>query len=440
MRLKDKMYPCTYCEKTYAWPSDLKRHVRHKHILKPMAAAAAAAAAAPAPAAAAAAPAAAAAAAAAPGLALSNKSLQFQHPFTMTISGPTGSGKTQFFLDILKSNKINPKPERIVYLYKRWQPLYDKIQEHSNVEFIKGIPHDLDNDSFFDTTKNNLVLIDDLMHIQSDLVANLFTEGSHHRNLSVINVTQNLFPPGKHAVTQRRNTQYMVIFKSPMGQDQIRTLAGFMFPGHVQEFLGIYQKATSKPHGYIIIDSKQNTPDADRLNTDIFHEQNHIDSDNFFDMLCDERHIAKRYHEPYMKWLLNPQANEPENWKCYLENMINEDLEGIHNPKALAHLCVSHAAVHGNNVQRHCEDCNTNSVQGSWLAKCPKCEEVHIYPKHGWTDQDIDCQGCTFSFHTTDDTCKYIVAFCKTCNKAWFTAPTFKKSKRGCVHYVEINL
>ena len=93
----------------------------------------------------------------------------------MTISGPTGSGKTQFFLDILKSNKINPKPERIVYLYKRWQSLYDKIQEQSNVEFIKGIPHDLDNDSFFDTTKNNLVLIGDLMHIHSDLVANLFT-------------------------------------------------------------------------------------------------------------------------------------------------------------------------------------------------------------------------------------------------------------------------
>ena len=116
------MYPCTYCEKTYAWPSDLKRHVRHKHILKPMAPAAAPAAAPATPAAAPAAP------AAAPGLALSNKSFQFQHPFIMTISGPTGSGKTQFFLDILKSNKINPKPERIVYLYKRWQPLMTKYK------------------------------------------------------------------------------------------------------------------------------------------------------------------------------------------------------------------------------------------------------------------------------------------------------------------------
>ena len=40
-------------------------------------------------------------------------------------------------------------------------------------------------------------------------------------------------------------------------------------------------------HLSIIIDSKQNTPDADRLNIDICHEPNHID--NFFDILCDER-------------------------------------------------------------------------------------------------------------------------------------------------------
>ena len=42
-------------------------------------------------------------------------------------------------------------------------------------------------------------------------------------------------------------------------------------------------------HLSIIIDSKQITPDADKLNTDIFHEPHHIDSDNLFNMLCDER-------------------------------------------------------------------------------------------------------------------------------------------------------
>ena len=43
---------------------------------------------------------AAAAAAAALGLVLSKKSLQFQHPFSISISGPIGSGKIQFFSQI----------------------------------------------------------------------------------------------------------------------------------------------------------------------------------------------------------------------------------------------------------------------------------------------------------------------------------------------------
>lgn len=41
-------------------------------------------------------------------------------------------------------------PERIVWLYKRWQPLYDVIHStvYPKVEFIQGISLDLDQDSF----------------------------------------------------------------------------------------------------------------------------------------------------------------------------------------------------------------------------------------------------------------------------------------------------
>lgn len=42
-------------------------------------------------------------------------------------------------------------PERIVWLYKRWQPLYDVIQSkvYSKVEYIQGILLDLDQDFFY---------------------------------------------------------------------------------------------------------------------------------------------------------------------------------------------------------------------------------------------------------------------------------------------------
>ncbi len=142
-----------------------------------------------------------------------------------------------------------------------------------NIEFFRGIPQDLDKDYFFDVNENNVVICDDLMTLASvdPKIADLFTEGSHHRNLSVINLTQNLFPPGKNAVTQRRNTQYMIIFKSPMSQDQIRTFGTFMFPGLLDEFLRVYQEATAKPYGYLVIDAKQATPEDERFKTDIFN-------------------------------------------------------------------------------------------------------------------------------------------------------------------------
>lgn len=64
----------------------------------------------------------------------------FKHPFTMTISGPTACGKTYFVKTMLQNVKhiCEPTPQRIIWLYKRWQPLYDKIRQTviRNVEIV----------------------------------------------------------------------------------------------------------------------------------------------------------------------------------------------------------------------------------------------------------------------------------------------------------------
>ena len=114
-----------------------------------------------------------------------------------------------------------------------------------------------------------MLVLDDIMTAaaKDPKIADLFTEGSHHRNLSVINLTQNIFPRGQNAVTQRRNTHYMVIFKSPMSQDQIKVLAGYIFPSRVSEFIDIYHQATDRRHGYLIVDGTQSCPEALRLRT-----------------------------------------------------------------------------------------------------------------------------------------------------------------------------
>ena len=61
-------------------------------------------------------------------------------------------------------------------------------------------------------------------------VANIFTNGSHHRNISVAFLVQNLFHKNKHIRTISLNAHYMVLFKNPRGASQFASLARQMYP------------------------------------------------------------------------------------------------------------------------------------------------------------------------------------------------------------------
>jgi uncharacterized C2H2 Zn-finger protein len=197
----------------------------------------------------------------------------FLHPYTMMVSGPTSCGKSTFVTKLLQQalTSICPPPQRIVWLYKRWQPLYSTIQMsvRPRVEFIQGIPPNIDQDSFFDPRLRNLIIADDLMSTASKdhRITEIFYEGSHHRNLSVIQICQNLYY-GKDP-TQRRNCHYVVLFKNPNDRQSTMTFARQMNPQKSKEFMNIYESATAKPHGYLLVDFKQTTCETDRLRPNV---------------------------------------------------------------------------------------------------------------------------------------------------------------------------
>ena len=118
---------------------------------------------------------------------------RFMHPFTAIIAGPSQSGKSMFCMRLISNARecIAPPPERIVYCYSVYQPLFDR---YPNVEFVEGLP-DL---NMFDGDKRTLLIIDDLMQETNETVSKLFTRVSHHKNVSVIYLTQNLFNNNKH--------------------------------------------------------------------------------------------------------------------------------------------------------------------------------------------------------------------------------------------------
>ena len=66
-------------------------------------------------------------------------------------------------------------------------------------------------------------------------IVSLFTRGSHHRNLSVIYIVQNLFHQGKASGSKSLN-HYLVLFKNPRDKLQILTLAKQMYPGQTDFF------------------------------------------------------------------------------------------------------------------------------------------------------------------------------------------------------------
>ena len=65
---------------------------------------------------------------------------------------------------------------------------------------------------------------------QDKRVLDLFTKDSHHRNITVLYLTQDLFPPGKFSKTINRNAHYIVAFKKTRDQTGIRTILLQAFP------------------------------------------------------------------------------------------------------------------------------------------------------------------------------------------------------------------
>ena len=86
-----------------------------------------------------------------------------------------------------------------------------------HIEFVKGITTALEQDSYFDVNKRNLIAFDDqIIDASKDKrILTFVTRGSHHRNLSVIYIVQNLFHQGKGSRSISLNSHYLVLFKNP---------------------------------------------------------------------------------------------------------------------------------------------------------------------------------------------------------------------------------
>ena len=151
----------------------------------------------------------------------------------------------------------------IICCYDEYQKVFDT---YYNDEFHDGLP-DLND---FDGKCRLMLVLDDLMTSTDDRVVDLFTKISHHRSLSVVYLTQNIFYNNKLSRTLSLNSHYLVLFKNARDASQVANLARHMYPGKSVFMVEAFKNTTSVPYGYLLIDRKQETNAKFRLRTELF--------------------------------------------------------------------------------------------------------------------------------------------------------------------------
>lgn len=123
------------------------------------------------------------------------KGFSFKWPSRILVLGPTSCGKTTFIKRLLLGNLylFETRPPRVRYYHGSWRDKFDSMQKHG-VEFFEDVPtHDHLEEWSGDQQG---AILDDLMSEGGNDkdILNLFTQYSHHLNVTVFYLCRDMFP------------------------------------------------------------------------------------------------------------------------------------------------------------------------------------------------------------------------------------------------------
>jgi hypothetical protein len=164
---------------------------------------------------------------------------------------------------------IQLPPRKIIWFYAEMQDLYHKLlAEIPNLVFVKGMP--LDMEPYLE--RGNLLIFDDLQAEINPALCELFTKHCHHRGTSCFLLMQNGLLKGRENRTISLNAHYMILMKNPRDSYQAQVLSRQIMGDKAGKFMDMYRRGTARPHGYLVVDLKQETPDGEKLKIGIFGE------------------------------------------------------------------------------------------------------------------------------------------------------------------------
>lgn len=204
------------------------------------------------------------------------------HPFSMIVTGASMSGKTEFITRLLKERHslISAPINKIIWCYGQETKKLRLLQRDfaGFIEIIKGLPNNLLDKLKQESDNGVLLVLDDLVDTacNNKQVFDLFVKGVHHLNVSVICVLQDFYASGNYRVTMIRNTNYLVVFPSPMDMALTDLIARKLLPRKQGTFNDMFTHATKPPYGYLFISGHPRSDRRLRFRTDIFGKYQRI--------------------------------------------------------------------------------------------------------------------------------------------------------------------
>lgn len=193
-------------------------------------------------------------------------------PFCLIVAASSNSGKTRLVVDLLTEHYImfdHPVSE-VVWCYHRNafdDNLFSHLKTNMNVDvrFIEGFPEtDLAAGNLFKANQSKLkcIVLDDIVPsaVKSPVFTDLFTVLSHHQNLIVIAILQNLHA---NTSTQRqlmnniiRNVSYIALFPDRRQMNACKQIARTYFSGDEHRLVEPFKQLieNNNKYHYMLID------------------------------------------------------------------------------------------------------------------------------------------------------------------------------------------
>jgi len=184
---------------------------------------------------------------------------QLKLPFRMCIVAPSGSGKTNFLVNLLRlfSSGKGTFSTITIITKNADEPLYKWLQSVCDQIIIKeGLSYTPPLDKF-DKEKNHLVVWDDLVLFKDlSMVENYYIR-ARKLNVSVIFISQSYYRIPKII---RNNCSYMVLLKLSGEREVNMILKEFGLGVTKEELVEIYEYATKEKFSPLLIDMEE-SPD-----------------------------------------------------------------------------------------------------------------------------------------------------------------------------------